>query len=57
MDFLGFSVNQKRIGPVVRLAFCPQAQQVNQRSQSSRRIEEPVLGMHGEPNSGNRATC
>jgi hypothetical protein len=43
MDFLGFSVNQKRVGSVVRLAFCPLAQQVNQRGRSSRRIEESVL--------------
>ena len=58
VDFLGFSVDQKRIGPVVRLAFCPLAQQVDQRGRSSRRIEESVLGMHDGSNSGNRGrTC
>ena len=57
MDFLEFSVNQKRIGTVVRLTFCPLAQQVNQRGRSSSRIEESVFGMHGASNSGTRATC
>ena len=58
VDFLGFSVNQKCIGSVVRLAFCPLAQQVDQRGRSSSRIEESVLGMHDGSNSGNRGrTC
>ncbi len=55
MDFLGFSVNQKRIRPIVRLAFCPLAQQVNQRRGNRRGIEESVLGEHGGASSGSRA--
>src|SRR4030095_9912412 len=57
MDFLGFSVNKKCIAPVVRLALCPLAQEIDQRGRPGRRIQESVFGRHGESSSGDRTIC
>jgi hypothetical protein len=48
MNFLGLSVDQKGIGPVVGLPFRPMAKQVNQGGRSRGPIEESGPGRHGE---------